>query len=82
MEPCVVLEEDTLEMYLSYRYLGAVCSVSLDTSESYTDIQRSAKRLVRGCEKLVPALVYLFCLPLPWSCLTRFAYLLADLCIL
>ena len=43
-------------------------------------IQRSAKRLVRGCEKFVPALVYLFCLALPGSCLARFAYFLADLC--
>ena len=25
-------------------------------------VQRSAKRCVRGCEKLVPALAYLFCL--------------------
>ena len=43
-------------------------------------LQRSAKRLVRGCEKFVPALAYLFCLTLPGSCLARFAYLLADLC--
>ena len=43
-------------------------------------IQRSAKRLVRSCEKFIPALAYLFCLPLPGSCLARFAYLLADLC--
>ena len=35
---------------------------------------------VRGCEKFVPALAYLFCLALPGSCLARFAYLLADLC--
>ena len=34
----------------------------------------------RGCEKFVPALAYLFCLALPGSCLTRFAYILADLC--
>ena len=45
------------------------------------DILRSAKRLVRGYEKFVPALAYLFCLPLPESCLSRFAYHLADLCI-
>ena len=44
------------------------------------DVQRSAKRLVRGCENFVPALAYLFGLPLPGSCLARFAYLLADLC--
>ena len=43
-------------------------------------LQRSAKRLVRGCKKFVPALAYLFCLPLPGSCLARFAYLFADLC--
>ena len=35
---------------------------------------------VRGCEKFVPALAYLFCLALPGSCLVRFAYFLADLC--
>ena len=45
------------------------------------DVQRSAKRLISGCEKFVPAVAYLFCLPLPGSCLARFAYLLADLCI-
>ena len=43
-------------------------------------IQRSAKRFVRGCEKFVTALAYLFCLALPGSCLARFAYFLADLC--
>ena len=43
-------------------------------------IQILAKRFVRGCEKFVPALAYLFCMPLPGSCLARFAYLLADLC--
>ena len=44
------------------------------------DVQRSAKVFVRGCEKFVIALAYLFCLALPWSCLARFAYFLADLC--
>ena len=43
-------------------------------------VQRSAKRLVRGCEKFVPALAYLFYLTLPGSCLARVAYYLADLC--
>ena len=43
-------------------------------------VQRSAKRLVRGCENFVPAPAYLFFLALPGSCLARFAYLLADLC--
>ena len=51
-----------------------------DLDERAVGIQRSAKRLVRGCEKFVPALAYLLCLPLPGSCLARFAYLLADLC--
>ena len=41
-----------------------------------------AYRLVRSCEKFVPALAYLFCLALPGSCLARFAYFLADLCTL
>ena len=35
---------------------------------------------VRGCEKFVPALAYLFCLALSASCLASFAYFLADLC--
>ena len=35
---------------------------------------------VRGCEKFVPALAYLFCLALAGSCLARFAYFFADLC--
>ena len=43
-------------------------------------LQRSAKRLVRGCGKFVPALAYLFCLGLPGSCIVTFAYLLAGLC--
>ena len=30
-------------------------------------VQRSAKRLVHGCKKFVPALAYLFCLTLPGS---------------
>ena len=32
-------------------------------------------------EKFFPAPAYLFCLPLSGSCLARFAYFLADLCI-
>ena len=43
-------------------------------------LQRSAKRLVRGCEKFVPALPYMFCPALPGSCLARFTYFFADLC--
>ena len=43
-------------------------------------IQRSAKVFVRGCEKFVIALAYLFCLALVGSCLARFAYFLAGLC--
>ena len=38
--------------------------------------------MVLGCEKFVPALAYLFCQNLPGSCLARFAYFLADLCII
>ena len=37
-------------------------------------IQRLAKRLVRGCEKFVSALAYLFCLALPGSCIAISAY--------
>ena len=44
-------------------------------------LQRSAKVFVRGCEKFVLALPYLFCPALPGSCLVRFAYFLADLSI-
>ena len=46
-----------------------------------SSVQRSAKLFVRGCEKFVIALAYLFCLALVGSCLARFAYFLADLCI-
>ena len=45
-------------------------------------VQRSAKVFVRGCEKFVIALAYLFCLALVGSCLARFANFLADLCML
>ena len=45
-----------------------------------SSVQRSAKKMVSGCEKFVPALACLFYLALPWSCLARFAYFLADLC--
>ena len=44
------------------------------------NVQRSAKVFVRGCEKFVIALAYLFCLALVGSCLARFTYFLADLC--
>ena len=74
-----------------------VCNVRLrmlhHLSECYLEIsslwnfssktlQRSAKVFVRGCEKFVIALAYLFCLALVGSCLARFAYFLADLCTL
>ena len=40
-------------------------------------IQTSAKRLVRGCEKFVPALAYLFCLAQPGPAMV----LLSKICI-
>ena len=43
-------------------------------------VQRSAKKMIRGCEKFVLALAHLFCPALPGSCLARFAYFFADLC--
>ena len=43
-------------------------------------IQRSANVFVRGCEKLVIALAYLFCLAVVGSCLAGFAYFFAGLC--
>ena len=36
---------------------------------------------VRGCVKFVTAVAYLLCLALPGSCLARFAFFLANLCI-
>ena len=36
---------------------------------------------VSGCEKFITALACLFLLALAGSCLARFAYFLADLCI-
>ena len=47
----------------------------------YEHLQRSAKVFVRGLENYVTALAYLLCLALPGSCLARFVYFLADLCI-
>ena len=44
-------------------------------------VQRSAKVFVRGCKKFVTALAYLFCLSLLGSCLARFAYFFADICV-
>ena len=41
--------------------------------------QSSQKWLVRGCEKFIPALAYLFCLALPGSCLARFTNLFCTL---
>ena len=45
-------------------------------------LQRSAKRLVRGCGKIIPAFAYLFCLTLPGRSLTISAHLLAGPCII
>ena len=59
-------------------------SVSIERPSKVNEIiyrvQRSAKVFVRGCEKFVPALAYLFCPALPGSCSARFAYIFADLC--
>ena len=68
---CAGLPADSL---LSIIICTEISRFSTDT------VQRLAKRLVRGCEKFVPALAYLFCLALHGSCLVRFAYFLADLC--
>ena len=43
-------------------------------------VQRSAKKVVSGCKKFVPALALLLCLSLSGSCLAIFAYFLAGLC--
>merc|ERR1719350_2689835 len=43
-------------------------------------VQRLAKKFVGGWEKFLPALAKLLCLALPWSCLAKFAYVLAGLC--
>ena len=45
-------------------------------------LSKTEKLLAALCAWLreVPALVYLYCLALPGSCLARFAYFLADLC--
>ena len=56
-------------------------SFANEHEHEWNQVQRSAKRLVRGLVKFVPALAYLFCLALPGSCLARFTNLLADLCI-
>ena len=71
---CGVDKLDTLVTLVSS--LAFTC-----TEACRSNIQRSAKVFVRGCEKFVIALAYLFCLALVGSCLARFAYFLADLCI-
>ena len=43
-------------------------------------VQSSQKMFVRGCEKFLPALAYLFCLALPGSCLARFTYFYCEHC--
>ena len=45
-----------------------------------SNLQRSHKWFVRGCEKFVPVLAYLFCLALPGSCLARFTDHFWELC--
>ena len=42
--------------------------------------QISAKKLVRSCEKFLPALAWLLCLTLHGFCLAKFAYFLAEFC--
>ena len=54
--------------------------VKMETKILFSGVQRSAKVFVRGCEKFVTALAYLFCLAVAGSCLARFAYFFADLC--
>ena len=80
----LILVPDHLLTSYTKNSLFKICV--LGTSFLHNSLQevlhRSAKRLVRGCEKFVVALAYVFCLPLPGSCLARFAYLLADLCTL
>ena len=44
-------------------------------------VQSSQIRFVRGCEKFVLALAYLFCLALLGACLARFTTLFRELCI-
>ena len=63
-------------LQIALRHLGCAAHCARRNS----NVQRSAKRLVRGCEKFVPALAYLFCLALPGFCLARFTNLFADLC--
>ena len=55
--------------------------LSIATQSIGYKVQRSAIVFVCGCEKFVIALAYLFCLALVGSCLARFAYFLADLCV-
>ena len=47
---------------------------------THSDIERSAKRLARGCEKFISAVAQLFCLALPGCCLKKSAHLLALPC--
>ena len=51
-----------------------------DYDSDHIRVQRFTKRLVRGWVKFVPALAYLFCLALPGSCLTIFAFFFPGPC--
>ena len=68
--------ESTLQISFVYK-----CTLWYWFALSVT-LQRSAKRMVRGCEKFLPVLAWHFCAALPGSCLARFAHFLAGLCII
>ena len=67
-----------LQVLIILMPLGALGAFGSD--EGKLDVQRSAKKMVCGCEKFVPALAYQFCLALPGSCLARFTNLFWELC--
>ena len=62
-------QDPNAQVFLSNQRLASIVGLKI-----------AAKKLVRGCEKFVPALV--LSLALPGSCLARFAYFFADLCML
>ena len=59
-------QDPNAQVFLSNQRLASIVGLKI-----------AAKKLVRGCEKFVPALDYLLSVALLGSCLARFAYFLA-----
>ena len=72
--------EEPVEPVLVTTKIHLIILFSLISDYFGVVVQRSAKVFVRGCEKFVLPLAYMFCPALPGSFLARFAYIFANLC--